>query len=44
MLRVFGNRVLREIFGPAWDEVMGERERRRNETLYFMVCTHQIFG
>ena len=23
-LRVFGNRVLRKIFGPTWGEVMGE--------------------
>jgi hypothetical protein len=23
-LRVFGNRVLRRIFGPKWDEIVGE--------------------
>jgi len=33
-LRVFGNRVLRKIFCPMWDEVMGEWGRWHNETLY----------
>jgi hypothetical protein len=41
-LMVFGNRVLRKIFGPARDEVTGsgEDDIMRN----FMICTHQIFG
>jgi len=33
-LRVFRNRVLRKIFGPMRDCVMGESGRRLNETLY----------
>ena len=33
-LRVFGNRVLRKIFGPTRDEVMGEWGQQHNETLY----------
>jgi len=32
--RVFGNRVLRKIFGPMRDEVTGEWGRKHNETLY----------
>jgi hypothetical protein len=37
-LRAFKNRVLRRIFGPKRDEVIGEWRRLRNEeihTLYF---------
>jgi len=33
-LRVFGNRVLRKMFGPTSDKVMGDWGRRHNETLY----------
>ena len=32
-LRVFENRVLRRIFGPRRDEVMGEWRRLHNEEL-----------
>jgi hypothetical protein len=32
-LRVFGNRVLRRIFGPKRDEVMGEWRKLQNEEL-----------
>jgi hypothetical protein len=32
-LRVFGNRVLRRIFGPKRDEVMGELRKLHNEEL-----------
>jgi hypothetical protein len=32
-LRVFGNRVLRGIFGPKRDEVTGEWRRLHNEEL-----------
>jgi hypothetical protein len=32
-LRVFGNRVLRRIFGPKRDEVTGERRKIYNEEL-----------
>jgi hypothetical protein len=30
---VFENRVLRRIFGPKWDEVMGEWRKLHNEEL-----------
>jgi hypothetical protein len=30
---VFGNRVLRKIFGPKWDEVTGEWRKLHNEEL-----------
>ena len=33
-LRVLRNRVLRKIFGPTRDEVMGEWGRQHNETLH----------
>jgi hypothetical protein len=33
-LRVFENRMLREIFGPQRDEVTGEWRRLHNEKLY----------
>ena len=41
-LRVFGNRVLRKIFGPTRDGVMesGEEDIIR----HFMIYTHQICG
>ena len=32
-LRVFENMVLRRIFGPRWDEVMGKWTRLHNEEL-----------
>jgi len=32
-LKVFGNRVLREIFGPKKDEVTGKWRRLHNEEL-----------
>jgi hypothetical protein len=32
-LRVFGNRVLRRIFGPKRDEVTGEWRKLNNEEL-----------
>jgi hypothetical protein len=31
---VFENRVLRRIFGPKRDEVMGERRKQHNEELH----------
>jgi len=31
---VFGNRVLRSVFGPKWDGVTGEWKRLRNEERY----------
>jgi len=34
MLRTFQSGVLREIFGPKWDEVTGKCERTHNEELH----------
>jgi hypothetical protein len=36
MLRVFENRVLRRIFGPKWDEVVGERRKLHKEELHIL--------
>jgi hypothetical protein len=36
-LRVFENRILRGIFGPNRDEVIGEWRKLHNEEL--MICT-----
>jgi hypothetical protein len=41
-LRVFENRVLRRIFGPARDEVTGERRRLHNKELYVSYCSPNI--
>ena len=38
MLWVFENMVLRRIFGPRRDEVMGEWRRLRNEQLNDLYC------
>jgi hypothetical protein len=37
-LRVFENRVLKIIFGPKRDEVMGEWRKLHSEELH--ICTH----
>ena len=43
-LKMFGNWVLRKIFGPKTDEVTGEWRKLPNEEL-IMICTHPIlFG
>jgi len=41
-LRVFENMVLRRIFGPRRDEVMGERRRLHNEELNGLYCSPNI--
>jgi len=41
-LRVFENMVLRRIFGPRRDEVMGEWRRLHNEELNDMYCSPNI--
>ena len=41
---VFGNRVLRKVFGPMMDSVMGSGEEDIHVMRHFMTCTHQIFG
>jgi hypothetical protein len=40
-LRVFENRVLRRIFGPKRDEVIGEWRRLHNEELHAL-CASRI--
>jgi hypothetical protein len=45
VLRVFGNRVLRRIFGPKIDEVTGENGGNGENYIMrsFMICTpHHI--
>jgi hypothetical protein len=42
-LRVFENRVLRRIFGSKRDEVTGEWKRLRNEKLYDLYFSQNIF-
>jgi len=41
-LRVFGNRVLRGIFGPKKDEVTGEWKKLHNKELYDMYSPNII--
>ena len=41
-LRVFENMVLRRIFGPKRDEVMGEWRRLQNEELNDVYCSPNI--
>jgi hypothetical protein len=42
-LRVFGNRVLRRIFGPKRNEVTGEWRKLHNEELYDLYSSPDIF-
>jgi len=41
-LSVFGNRVLRRIFGPKRDEVIGEWIKLHNEDLNDLYCSPNI--
>jgi hypothetical protein len=40
--RVFGNRVLRRVFGPRWDGVTSEWKRLHNKELYDMYSPNVI--
>jgi hypothetical protein len=42
ILRVFENRVLRRIFGPKRDEVMGEWRKLHNEELHNLYSSPDI--
>ena len=42
-LRVFENMVLGRIFGPKRDELRGELRKLRNEELYDLYCSPNIF-
>ena len=39
---MFGNRVLRRIFGPKRDEVTGEWRKLLNEELNYLYCSPNI--
>jgi hypothetical protein len=39
---VFENRVLRRIFGPKRDEMVGGRRKLHNEELYSLYCPPSI--
>jgi hypothetical protein len=41
-LRAFENRVLRRIFGPMRDEVIGGRRKLHNEELHNLYCSPSI--
>jgi hypothetical protein len=41
-LRVFDNRVLKRLFGPKRDEVMGEWRKLQNEELHGMYSSPSI--
>jgi hypothetical protein len=41
-LRVFENRVLREIFGPKRGEITGEWRRLRNKKLYAQYSSQNV--
>jgi hypothetical protein len=41
-LRVFENRVLRRIYGPKRDEMMGERRKLHNKELCGLHCSPNI--
>jgi hypothetical protein len=41
-LRVFGNRMLRRIFGPKRDEVIGGWRKLHNEMLHNVYCSPSI--
>jgi len=43
-LRVFENRVLREIFEPKRDEVTGKRRKLRYEELSDLYCSPNVIG
>jgi hypothetical protein len=44
MLRVFGNRVVRKIFGSKGDEVTAEWSRLYSEDLNDLYCSPNICG
>ena len=43
-LRVFENMMMRRIFGPKRDEVVGEWGKRHNEEFNDIYCSPNMFG
>jgi hypothetical protein len=43
-LRMFGNKVLRRISGPKWDEVTGDWRKLHTEELSNLYCSPNITG
>ena len=43
-LGVFGNRLMRRLFGPNGDEVAGDWKKLRNEELNDFYCSQILFG
>jgi len=41
-LKVSENKVLKRIFGPKWDEVIGEWRKLHNEELRDTYCSYNI--
>ena len=39
---MFGNRVVRKVFGPKWDEVIAEWKRLHSEDLNDLYCSPNI--
>ena len=39
---MFGDRVMRRVFGPKRDDVTGERRKLHNEEIYDLYTSHNI--
>jgi hypothetical protein len=43
-MRVFENMMMREIFGPNWEEVTGDRRELHSKELRDLYCSKNIIG